>query len=550
MLNPTINRKEESYLTLNEGIKKLFQVIYKEQNKDKIKDETPKIKVSSLISKMAFYYEKIRNSVEYKEEHLQLKNAVLRILKRQILIQGSIVKIEPYGISTHLLTELIRAGYLPNNEIPEKKIDDTAKIIARYISLRGYSLANINNGDLNKNDLANWILAMAACEIEEKLDRRKVDQAVISNMYNVLSPNIKLSDDTEYKKDKEIQVYISIHRNYLKFDDDMIDFVFFNYFNAGWEEAGEEEIAKIGSKIERLRNEINWQANHPLAKQLDLITNRYTVFFKVLTETIEEDPAGIYESFRTDPKSFPRNIKKTCNYKYKLAKTKLWRAAIRSIIYILLTKSILVLILEMPVTKWFGEEFNLFSLIINIAFPALLLFLIVLFTKLPNDENNRQIIIGIDEIIFEEKKRRDHFNLKKLVSRGKALGAIFGIIYTITFFLTFGAVIWVLDKIKFNWISIVIFLFFLALVSFFAIRIRKNIRELIVVEQKENILSFFSDFFYVPIVSAGKWISEKFDKVNVFVFILDFIIEAPFKIFVEIAEEWTKYVKERKDEIV
>jgi len=136
------------------------------------------------------------------------------------------------------------------------------------------------------------------------------------------------------------------------------------------------------------------------------------------------------------------------------------------------------------------------------------------------------------------------------VSRGKALGAIFGIIYTITFFLTFGAVIWVLDKIKFNWISIVIFLFFLALVSFFAIRIRKNIRELIVVEQKENILSFFSDFFYVPIVSAGKWISEKFDKVNVFVFILDFIIEAPFKIFVEIAEEWTKYVKERKDEIV
>jgi hypothetical protein len=38
--------------------------------------------------------------------------------------------------------------------------------------------------------------------------------------------------------------------------------------------------------------------------------------------------------------------------------------------------------------------------------------------------------------------------------------------------------------------------------------------------------------------------------VNVFVFILDFIIEAPFKIFVEITEEWTKYVKERKDDIV
>ena len=54
----------------------------------------------------------------------------------------------------------------------------------------------------------------------------------------------------------------------------------------------------------------------------------------------------------------------------------------------------------------------------------------------------------------------------------------------------------------------------------------------------------------MPIVATGKWLSEKFSRINVFVFFLDFIIEAPFKIFVEIAEEWTKYVKERKDELV
>jgi hypothetical protein len=92
-------------------------------------------------------------------------------------------------------------------------------------------------------------------------------------------------------------------------------------------------------------------------------------------------------------------------------------------------------------------------------------------------------------------------------------------------------------------------LFFLALVSFFSIRIRKNAKELIILEPKENIFSFITDFFYVPIVSAGKWLSENFSKINVFVFILDFIIEAPFKVFVTITEEWTTYVRERKDEI-
>jgi len=54
----------------------------------------------------------------------------------------------------------------------------------------------------------------------------------------------------------------------------------------------------------------------------------------------------------------------------------------------------------------------------------------------------------------------------------------------------------------------------------------------------------------VPIISVGKWLSEKFSQVNIFVFILDFIIEAPFKIIIEITEDWAKYVKERKDDIV
>jgi len=87
------------------------------------------------------------------------------------------------------------------------------------------------------------------------------------------------------------------------------------------------------------------------------------------------------------------------------------------------------------------------------------------------------------------------------------------------------------------------------LISFFGIRIRRNTKELVVIPPKENIFNFILDFFYVPVVAVGKWLSEKFSQVNVFVFVLDFIIEAPFKIFVEIAEEWTKYVKNRKDEI-
>ncbi|RMD59855.1 hypothetical protein D6821_00180, partial [Candidatus Parcubacteria bacterium] len=193
---------------------------------------------------------------------------------------------------------------------------------------------------------------------------------------------------------------------------------------------------------------------------------------------------------------------------------------------------------------------NPISLGINVTFPALLLFLVVLFTKKPDSANTNRIIEGIKEIVFVEAARSEPIKLRRPAKRSKAKNFIFGIIYAITFFVSFGFVVWVLDKIHFNWVSIIIFIFFLAFVSFFSIRIRRRIRELMVIEPKENIFTLLSDFFYTPIVASGKWLSEKFSRINVFVFVLDFIIEAPFKLFIDIAEEWTRYVKERRDEIV
>lgn len=562
MVTPNLAKKEELILTVAENTKKLFREVYNDQRL--VEDEdTPKIKVSNLISKMSFYYEKIRNSVDYKEEHLLRKNAILRILKRLTVIEGKLHEIKPESASKNLLIELIRGGYLPNNRLPEEKITEIASTIEKYIKfkkaafrefdlkmkkIQAQDAKGLANHYKEKMDLSAWIIAMAASDIEERLGRNKVDQQVISYMYEILEKNIELTDTT-YQKDKEIQTYIGIHRNLLKFDRDMAGFVLFKYFNPNWKDANDEEIEKIGASVDNLKLALNYQLDHPLVEQLNRIISRYTVFFSILTDVIKEDPAKVYESFKTDPKAFSRDIKKICNKRYAAGRRKLWRAGIRSVIYIFLTKSIFAFILEVPVSKFFGEPINPFALTVNIIFPALLLFLTILFTRFPGDDNTNRIVEGINEIVFKEKERKEPFRLKTATRRGVGMNIFFGVIYSVTFFLSFGAVIWLLDKAGFNWVSITIFLFFLAFVSFFAIRVRKVAKELIVIEPKENILMLFSDFFYTPVVVAGKWLSEKFSRINVFVFVLDFIIETPFKIFVEIAEEWTKYVKEQKDKI-
>ncbi|MFH1583409.1 MAG: hypothetical protein ABIB72_03790 [Candidatus Falkowbacteria bacterium] len=548
-LNPTISKKEEVIFTPNENAKKLFQVIYHEKNKSEEDNDTPKIKVSELISRLAFYYEKIRNSVDYKEEYLLRKNSILRNLKRQIVIEGSIKIVNAEEVAKNLLVELIRAGYLPNNKLPETKIRETAAVIDKYLKLRLLGLPKIDNEKV-RNKIGQWIFTLAAAEIEEKLNVNPVIQTAIGNIYELLSEHIALQDGSIYKSDQEIQTYLSIHRIFMKFDNDMLEFLLLKYYNAGWSKAGGQEIKYLANHLEAVKSEIDAQMNHPLTAQLNKIVSRYAVYFTILNDVVSDDPVGVYEGFKNDPKAFSRLVKKFTQKRYHEARVKLRRAAVRSIIYIFLTKMILAFILEVPVTLWLGEILNYNSLAINITFPPLLLFLIVLFTRMPSEANTQKIVQGVEEIVFIEKERKEPIILRQPLKRGRGVNAVFAVIYSITFFITFGLVIYFLDKIHFTFVSIIIFLFFLTLVSFFSLRIRKVAREMYIVESKENIFSFIIDFFYVPIIEVGKWLNEKFSRINFFVFILDFIIEAPFKIFVDIAEEWTKYVRERKEEII
>lgn len=568
MVSPNLVKKnqESSPAEINESAKRLFQVIYNEQNK-KVSggvDDTPKISVSTVVSKLAFFYEKIRNAIDYDEEHLLRKNAIIRILKRQVVIEGAIKSADTTEIATHLLTELIRGAYLPNDKIPETKIVSVAKMLDKYIELKNICVAQIG-GELDlkkdvskikevideKNALVNWLLSLAACEIEESLGSSKVKQAMIANLYDFLSKNIKLSNSLAFEADLEIQTYLSICRTYGKFDEDMISFVLFKYYNDNWLDVESEsvEIKNIAATARDLRLEVKRQIEHPLVKQLDKITKKYALYSSIMSETVEKDPVKVYNQIYSNEKLFFSDVKKVCEGKYKKAKSRLWRVAFRSIIYIFLTKSIFVFALEIPATQWFDEQINITSLIINVIFPAFLLFFIVFLTRTPGDSNTNKIIDGIKELFFVGHERKGPIVLRAKGKRNFVVNWIFNLIYTAAFFVSLYVIIKVLGYIHFNWVSIIIFLFFLAFVSFFSIVTTKGIKDLTVIERRENIFSLLIDLFYMPIILIGKWLSSNVSKVNVFIFVFDFIIEAPFKVLVEVAEDWTKYIKERKDNV-
>ena len=536
-------------LTLNPEIRNIFEVFYaQEKNKIKINESEAKIKVSKVASSMAILYEKIRNAIDYKEEHLLRKNALDRILKRRVFISDFSTQLNGERVAEPLLEELIRAGYLENNSFPEKDIEKVVKILDKYFIFRKEILKR--KWDKHRDELSNWVITMAACEIELLLSKSDEKQIITSSMFKTISSYISLADSELTEKEKKLQIYLSILRNFLKYDQDLLSLILLEYHYSNWYKADYELIKKVSTDIDVIRKVINSQINNPLGRKIDRITKKWTVYYLVLQDIIEQEGANKTYQLTFQEKKLVDKIIAISKKHYKQAKIKLHRSALRSIIYIFLTKMILAILLEVPVIIFLGDELNYLSLSINVTFPPLLLFSIVAFTNVGDEENTKKIVKGVENIIYKEKTEKISIEIKKAKKKSVLSTSLFSLFYLATFIISFGLIVWILKKIDFNIVSIIIFLFFLSVVSFFSLRIRKNAREFVVTDYKENLLTFLFDFFSIPIIEVGKWLSTKFSKINVFVFFMDFIIEAPFKIFIEVVDQWISFIKEKKDEII
>ena len=86
------------------------------------------------------------------------------------------------------------------------------------------------------------------------------------------------------------------------------------------------------------------------------------------------------------------------------------------------------------------------------------------------------------------------------------------------------------------------------MISFFGARIRERGKEIIIEKEKETFFRSVIDFFTLPMVSAGKWLSKKWANLNI-ALILAALIDMPFLTFVEFLEQWRYFLKEKKEKI-
>jgi hypothetical protein len=233
--------------------------------------------------------------------------------------------------------------------------------------------------------------------------------------------------------------------------------------------------------------------------------------------------------------------------RYAAIRAKLRRGTVRAMVYLLLTKMIVALLLEVPIEMVMYQIVHFGALLVNLLFPPFIMFMVGLFIRLPGYSNTERILQAAEEILSDQEPVARIVNAPR--PRSAFATAMLTLTYALTFFITFGLIYWILKSLSFTWISILIFMFFLCLVSFFAYRLRLGAHEIVVVDNKATLRGSLADFFSIPVLRAGRWLSQGISRINIFLFFFDFIFEAPYKFFLSLLEEWFAFAKEKKDEL-
>lgn len=498
------------------------------------------ISVDQISSQLAHFYEKMRYSVDYKEEHLLRRNAIKRMLKRRLQEQFRKGRIAPF-----LVVELVRAGYLPNDTLPERIIDDVEHIIEKALTLYE-STPDSEKEFYGSSEHFDRIIGIAAMEIEEFLFPLDIAEICLDTFYLTVYNLIEVRDIEIDEDEKNMQAYIACNRSLLGYDESDLFYVLWTLKQDNWKKGvSQQEIESMGKDFDAHVREILAQIRHPLNWRIMPKLRDYSICFALIRESLESD-ADVWCKKRLDITAVKQSLGSILTRKYDHERNLLAKSVNRAIVYILLTKTVLAFVLELPYDLWAHGKVNKLALGINIFFHPLLLYIVTRVVRLPKLDSQAHTIQSITAIVSNKKLPQ----IPVTFARKKSFfGMILSALYLFFFTLIFGLIIWMLRNLGFNIVSGGLFLFFLTLVSYFGLRLRGRAKKWRIKPKEATAKAFIIDLLTLPIVQSGQWFIKKFEAVNIFVFVMDFLIETPFKVLIDIFEGFTQYLREKKERL-
>lgn len=527
---------DTSVSPIDSSLSQLAELVISRLEKPEQLNREEKVSVNPIVSKFATWYEKFRNAMEYREDEVILRAAIERILHRRLLLGGTgKTAAEP------LVREIVWARYLPDNVVPESVVNKVEEIIDLYLSFR---LSVLEQRTLPQATLDEWVYHLMSSEIENLLNPNLVKETLANFMFQILKDHVEISDDTE--ETRNAQVYIAVRKAFARDD---IAFLRFHLFTLYFGHLTRENVHHIAKDFKKGHDEIERELHYIRKDKIQSYVKRRSAQFLILEDVLLLHRSDLRMLLGNDA-ALSDAIMQMCTLRYQSIASKIRRAVVRSVAFLLMTKVVFAFMVEGTFERLVYGEVLWSSIILNTTIPPLLMIVVSLFIRIPDQENSKRILSAIREILFSESPRLGSpLMLQKATKRKRpVLHIVFTVLWLLAFLLSFGSVSIALHRLHFTIISQFIFLFFLAIVSFLSYRI-SLIAHIYTVGEKQTISTPIVDFLFMPVIRVGQRLTQGISQINFFLFIFDFIIETPFKILFTFIEQWFRFLHDKREEI-
>lgn len=474
-------------------------------------------------------YEQLRNAAEYADEHLLLQKAIRRFYKRMFFTQSAefIAK-----SADELVTELTFAEYLPNDSVTETTVEEINKLAAAYhhvyTQIQSSKTVTSSRGDT-------WAIDVLSVEVARLFRDTSVKEAFVQFAFDHLK---QTTDFTAFfggvsPADAEPALYVAVHRALVKSDHAIVRAALLRRYNQSPKDFA--AYCSVNAEINRL---FESETTEKLTRYVD----RQGAPLRILVRMLESG-TNVAELLPRKTR-FLSAYEEQVNAEYKSINKRINRGIVKSVIFLIITKFLVGLAIEVPYDYVVHGGIIWESLLINLLFPPVYMVLLRATLTTPSQANTTRLVSQAEEMFYGAASRQ----ISK-VSR-TTFGAAYNIIYAIIFLTVFVGVSWLLmTYFSFAIPHLIVFFIFLSGASFLGFRLSRMIREVEAVDSGENSVTVVRDFFYMPFVVVGRWISEKYAQVNFVSMILDMVIELPLKSLLRMIRQWSSFISSKKDEL-
>lgn len=493
----------------------------------------PKISITGVGAGIATAYEQLRNAAEYTDEHLLLQRAVRRFYVRNLQFTGNV----PADLGEELITELTQAGYLANNTLAEgtaAHLNAGIKVYQTlYTELRRHSI---------EADLAErWLYDLLGAETERVLltaiGRGLADQqAFIATALDYFKSQPAPAAITALETrpgDYATILFIAVHRALIKAGLLTVRLALFQSRSAS--QPGLPGFIEANREVDHL---FTAAATERLTRYITSQGGPWRVLYGLM---LERDIAPLL----ADEPAFTSAYRAHTIVEYERLQHRINRGLLRSIAFLVVSKVILGLAVEVPYDLWSTGVVGLLPLTVNLAFPPVYMMLLGLSLREPTQANATTLVERMAATLFHPADVTHHTPRRAPRHRRLAFNFVFAILCAAVF----GGLGWSLARLGFNVVQGIIFFVFLSTASFLGFRLSRIIRELTLGSERAGLGTAFKDALSLPFVFLGQWLSTNYARVNLAAGLLDLFIELPLKTILRLIRQWISFVNEKKDEI-